>query len=198
MIFTNHILFLALILLYILLAGLLFQINILNYILLISYTITVIYLLFSNYYINKRYITNSEVIKILDQNFLFSMLSIMMTVHIMMIKYKNNRYLKDRKILINDLTILNDQTNDLKRQLNKKILSVHIKKYYIEKLLSESYECPICLDNIEKESNVFLTLCGHLFHHDCLNEAISFHQKCPTCRRHIYFNKNEEETHLIT
>ena len=120
-----------------------------------------------------------------------------MTVHLMMIKYKNNRYLKDRKILINDLTILNDQTNDLKRQLNKKILSVHIKKYYIEKLLSESYECPICLDNIEKDSNVFLTLCGHLFHHDCLNEAMSFRQKCPTCRRHIYFNKNHEETYLI-
>lgn len=200
MIYTNHILFLALILLYILLFGMLFQINMLNYILLIVYTITVIYLICCNYYINRRYITNSEVVKILDQNFLFSILSIMMTIHIIFIKYKNNHYREDRKILIQDLTILNDQKNDLKKQLNKNILSVHIKKYYIEKLLSESYECPICLDNIEKESHVFLTLCGHLFHHECLNEAMSFRSKCPTCRRHIYFNKNEnqQETYLTS
>jgi hypothetical protein len=125
-----------------------------------------------------------------------------MTIHIIIIKYKNNRYLKDRIILINDLTFLNNQANDLKKQLDKNILSVHVKKYYIKKLLSESYCCPICLDNIKLNSNIFLTLCGHLFHYNCLSEAMSFHQRCPTCRRHIYINEDQiisnQETFLTS
>jgi hypothetical protein len=132
--------------------------------------------------------------QIINQNFLFSIISILMSVHIIFLKYKNHHYESNSKILISDLKFLRSKTLDLEKQLKKNYLSVHIKHYYIEKLLKESYECPICLDKIKENSNVFLTLCGHLFHHDCLNEAMIFRKKCPTCRRGIYINEVVEES----
>jgi hypothetical protein len=143
---------------------------------------------------NRRYITNEQIIQILNQNFVLTLLSAIMTIHIIILKYRNNKYDNNQKLLINDLKILEYKTYDLEKQLHKNFLSVHIKKFYIEKLIRESYECPICLDKVKENSNVFLTLCGHLFHHDCLNQAMSFRKKCPTCRRGIYLNNFKYET----
>lgn len=116
-----------------------------------------------------------------------------MTIHIIFIKYKNSVYKFDNKLLKKDLKILEEKTFDIKKQLHKNILSVHVKKYYIEKLIKEEYVCPICLDIMEENNNVFLTLCGHLFHYDCLNEAMSFRKKCPSCRRGIYLSNFQIE-----
>jgi hypothetical protein len=132
--------------------------------------------------------------QIIRQNFLFSIISILMSVHIIFLKYHNHHYEDNSKILIHDLIFLRNKTLDLEKQLKKNFLSVHIKHFYIEKLLKDSYECPICLDIINENCNVFLTLCGHLFHHDCLNEAMVFNKKCPTCRRGIYIFNEEEES----
>jgi hypothetical protein len=141
-----------------------------------------------NSFIDRKYITNDMMNTIINQNFIFSILSILMTIHIIFIKYRNNKYKNNEKLLIHDLKILEFKKYDLEKQLHKNFLSVHIKKYYIEKLIKESYECPICLDEIKENNNVFLTLCGHLFHLDCLNEAMTFRKRCPSCRRGIYIS----------
>ena len=130
---------------------------------------------------------------IINQNFMFSILSVLMTIHIIFIKYKNSCYKFNFNLLKKDIKILEEKTFDLKKQLYKNILSVHVKKYYIQKLMNEEYTCPICLDKMEENNNVFLTLCGHLFHYDCLNEAMSFRKRCPTCRRGIYISNFQIE-----
>jgi hypothetical protein len=151
-------------------------------------------MLINRLFIDERYLTNQTINTILNQNFIFSILSILMTIHIIFIKYKNNYYKFNNKLLKRDLYILQEKTYDLKKQLCKNVLSVHVKKYYIQKLIDEEYFCPICLDIIEENNNVFLTLCGHLFHYDCLNEAMQFRKRCPTCCRGIYIIENNESS----
>jgi hypothetical protein len=138
-------------------------------------------------------IKETEIVaQIIKQNFLFSIISILMSGHIIFLKYHNHHYEANSKILIDDLIFLRSKTLDLEKQLKKNFLSVHIKHFYIKKLLKDSYVCPICLDIINENRNVFLTLCGHLFHLDCLNEAMVFNKKCPSCRRGIYIFDEEE------
>jgi len=190
---VEQLLLLFLIFIYIILVMHLINIEFFNYLLLIIYTVTVFYLILINRFIDKRFITNETITTILNQNFIFSILSILMTIHIIFIKYKNSHYQFNNKLLKKDINILQEKTFDLKKQLYKNVLSVHIKKYYIQKLMNEEYVCPICLDTMEENNNVFLTLCGHLFHYDCLNEAMQFRKRCPSCRRAIYISNFQIE-----
>ena len=190
---VEHLLLLFLLFIYIILVMHLINTEFFNYLLLMIYTVTVFYLIIINRFIDTRYITNDYINTIINQNFIFSILSILMTIHIIFIKYKNSCYQFNNKLLKKDIKILEDKTFDLKKQLYKNILSVHIKKYYIKKLMNEEYVCPICLDIMEENNNVFLTLCGHLFHYDCLNEAMTFRKRCPSCRRGIYINNFQIE-----
>ena len=157
-----------------------------NYVLFGMYITVVLYLLIRNMTINKEYITNIMIIDTLNQNLYYGILSIIMSIHIIYIQYKNDHYLSREQLLIKDLIFLKNKSNDLEKQLNKGHLSIHIKKFYIDKLISEEFRCPICLSNIDENENVFLTLCGHLFHLNCLNEATNVKSECPSCRTYIY------------
>ena len=105
------------------------------------------------------------------------------------------------------LTIyLEKQSNTIKRVkhfnhtlLNKllyiqeeKHIPIHIETFYIKKLLQDEYSCPICLENILLQNNIFLTICGHLFHHKCIKECLTYSKKCPTCRQVIDFDIYED------
>ena len=47
-------------------------------------------------------------------------------------------------------------------------------------------ECPTCWDPIDAESQVVSTLCGHVFHSDCIETWIDKGmQNCPQCRNKI-------------
>jgi hypothetical protein len=44
-------------------------------------------------------------------------------------------------------------------------------------------QCSICLDNDEQTTGNVRSPCGHLFHHDCLQEWLTHGDFCPVCRR---------------
>lgn len=56
----------------------------------------------------------------------------------------------------------------------------------------ENEECGICLGNIEKH-NVGLTMCGHIFCHDCLMQSFKTNKNCPYCTKKL---KQDEIFHL--
>lgn len=58
----------------------------------------------------------------------------------------------------------------------------HIKKIILEKYIDKE-ECPICLLIID--GNVTITKCGHIFHQECLENALDVNPKCPYCREMI-------------
>lgn len=169
-----------------------------NFILLSIYSSLVIYNIIINVFIDQRSITKDMINIILNQNCIFSIISIVLNIYIIFIKYQNSCYLYNNKLLKKDINILREKTLDLKKQLYKNILSIHIKKYYIQKLIKEEYICPICLEIIKENNNVFLTLCGHLFHYNCLNKALSYQKKCPSCMRGIYINNFQIENHNLS
>ena len=50
-----------------------------------------------------------------------------------------------------------------------------------------SSECPICLCGYETDSEVHVTQCNHIFHHQCLSNYLESDQhiksyNCPLCR----------------
>jgi len=184
-------LLLLIISIYITLMGLLSQKLLFNYMLLIINFLTVLYLLIKNI-TDHRFITNKMIMDIITENLYYGILSIIMSIHIIYIQYMNGFYERRQGILLNDIKHLIIKTNDLEKQLTDGNLSIHIKKFYIKKLLSEDFKCPICLSNIEEEENIFLTLCGHLFHLECLNQATNFKSECPSCRRSIPDIKTDE------
>lgn len=48
----------------------------------------------------------------------------------------------------------------------------------------ENEECGICLGNIEKH-NIGLTMCGHIFCHDCLMQSFKINKNCPYCAKKL-------------
>lgn len=43
-------------------------------------------------------------------------------------------------------------------------------------------ECPICMGEFSSVPTVKLAKCNHLYHRDCIQEALRHSPKCPTCR----------------
>ena len=82
------------------------------------------------------------------------------------------------------ITYLNENYH-LKKQVKNFDIPVHIKYQYIEYLISKNHKCSICLSKIEKNDNVFLTICGHLYHNECINHDFNNSNKCPNCRKFI-------------
>ena len=92
--------------------------------------------------------------------------------------YKNRKYINDCYDLIN-------KNHYLIKQLNNFKFPYHLKKVCIDYLNQNNYKCPICLNDIENNERSILTLCGHLFHHNCLYNDDNNSDKCPTCRTFI-------------
>ena len=48
--------------------------------------------------------------------------------------------------------------------------------------------CAICLENMENESAICTTECGHKFHSGCIFKAFSNKNECPLCRKQLVEN----------
>lgn len=101
---------------------------------------------------------------------------------------------------------LNNNVN-LKKQIKDFDIPCHIKIQYIQHLISMKYKCPICLSIIKKDESSFLTICGHLFHENCINHDNNISDKCPSCRKYIIKNDlndsdeiddNNEDENILT
>ena len=90
--------------------------------------------------------------------------------------------IKTKKYLIEENTLLR----------RKYDLPVHLKTVCVQYLINKRESvCPICLEQIDIESNIYLTICGHLFHNDCIDGSINYSNKCPTCRKVIFYDNFE-------
>lgn len=59
---------------------------------------------------------------------------------------------------------------------------------------TEEKECAICLSNIEGNTDLSITKCGHYFHCSCLIKAALKKRQCPMCRENLLEeNYNEED-----
>lgn len=47
--------------------------------------------------------------------------------------------------------------------------------------------CSICSELINQTENIFATVCGHVFHCNCLSEWIKRSQSCPQCREKVTY-----------
>uniref|UniRef100_A0A2A4IYB5 RING-type domain-containing protein n=1 Tax=Heliothis virescens TaxID=7102 RepID=A0A2A4IYB5_HELVI len=45
--------------------------------------------------------------------------------------------------------------------------------------------CTICSDLVNQAENIFVTKCGHIFHHHCLAQWIERSKTCPQCRNKV-------------
>ena len=47
--------------------------------------------------------------------------------------------------------------------------------------ITSKEECPICMDPL-KQTDVFTTRCGHMYHGTCMIRHIKNNDSCPMCR----------------
>ena len=47
-------------------------------------------------------------------------------------------------------------------------------------------QCSICFENIDLKDDCTKTMCGHMFHTECLQEWNKFNQNCPNCRTGLF------------
>jgi len=45
--------------------------------------------------------------------------------------------------------------------------------------------CGICLEELEIENNIYKTICGHSFHHNCIHKSMKKSNNCPYCRKEL-------------
>ena len=50
-------------------------------------------------------------------------------------------------------------------------------------LPEEHINCSICLDNIT--NSAYHSICGHIFHSNCIQKWVIYHKTCPMCRATI-------------
>jgi hypothetical protein len=58
-------------------------------------------------------------------------------------------------------------------------------------------ECPICLDDINEPSNMYITECCHKYHLDCMTKFSKYNNnKCPVCKHRINLSslKNKQKS----
>ena len=79
---------------------------------------------------------------------------------------------------------------------SKKQTSNYLKNYHLIKLdqgdILMQNECPICLDNLKIDDEVYLLPCCHYFHSECLKDWVFRENVCPTCRDKIGKHTSEQ------
>ena len=55
----------------------------------------------------------------------------------------------------------------------------------MEELAGGGASCPICLDGLENGEVTIMTSCGHVFHQDCITDALKSRGECPNCRQKV-------------
>ena len=89
----------------------------------------------------------------------------------------------------NLINVLNSISNNIAPQ-NMEDVAVTLDKNDLEKIetkvLSEKLEttCSVCMCDMDKDEEVSILPCKHVFHTDCINEwLVKYNYKCPICRK---------------
>lgn len=77
---------------------------------------------------------------------------------------------------------LESHQSELFKKTNDLILDLETKVYESE----EPTNCFICYSDMCKEDTIYLLDCRHMYHEECLLEAVKHqHNSCPICRKPI-------------
>lgn len=49
----------------------------------------------------------------------------------------------------------------------------------------DALQCPVCMEDFNKEHKIKKTVCGHYFHESCLVHWLKVNRNCPLCRRDL-------------
>jgi|GEM_PF-6783410 len=62
---------------------------------------------------------------------------------------------------------------------------------------SQHAECPVCKDSLDPKNveSLAVTPCGHTFHNECLQRALSHKSECPVCRNQL--ESDEQLAHRL-
>ena len=60
------------------------------------------------------------------------------------------------------------------------------KKRIVYNLEEGQEECPICLETIPNQEEIYNIPCGHNFHQHCLELNCQINRTCPVCRNHLF------------
>ena len=94
---------------------------------------------------------------------------------------RNNMFENDLERALRES--FSESEDSLKRTDNDDIIEFNSVKY--ENLEKKDSKCIICLEEFEPSSDVILTECAHIFHHDCLKEWVRYKKECAVCRNEI-------------
>lgn len=71
-------------------------------------------------------------------------------------------------------------------QYLKKNLMSYKYKNLKEKVKKNNVDCSICCENYYDHDNVIILCCNHIFHQECLSNAMTYcNPVCPLCREKI-------------
>lgn len=86
----------------------------------------------------------------------------------------------------NEQEILNQSFEETSYNTNISDLRYNNKIKKLVTIKSEKeYDCTICMEKIEKNTDVYKISCNHKFHKQCLNKWLKEKFECPTCRTNI-------------
>ena len=80
---------------------------------------------------------------------------------------------------------LEDNMGNVNKGLSKKQYDKLPFVKYDKDKYSENYQCIICMEEFEKNENVKLLPCGHIFHDNCIKEWLLKQKSCPFCKSEI-------------
>jgi hypothetical protein len=79
-------------------------------------------------------------------------------------------------------------------KMNKE-LETRLNNFLINKMNEGLTHCGICLEELKKSDenyendknneNIYKTICGHLFHHNCIHKSMCKSNNCPYCRKEL-------------
>jgi hypothetical protein len=163
------------------------------YIILIVFHVVVYHQDFINYLDNKyKFFINIEKTYIPVNTLTFLLLFAMVLIALGLISViffieeelnintRNTRYIRH----------LIETNNKLIELINENEIPYHVSNVYINQKLNGKNEkkekCSICLTNMKIDEDIYLTICGHMFHGECFDLSQEFCDKCPLCRRQLY------------
>ena len=114
------------------------------------------------------------------------------------IRQNNNIFTNNRKENMNLKKLNKQKLNNLfKNKMNKRLYKNEYNQY--------GMLCTICLNKFDEKSEISITSCKHIFHHDCIHNWFYKNiknPKCPNCKHEVLKDENnlgeKKETNIIT